>query len=99
MTFATMRTAAETIATLGDDAFNADRATDIRKNVHQITHQLDELLNRFGSDAPGNCKACGHVLSKANIGFGESLEYCTNCPSPILEAVREISDLTGAEVL
>lgn len=99
MTFATMRTAAETIATLGDDAFNADRATDIRKNVHQITHQLDELLNRFGSDAPGNCKACGHVLSKANIGFGESLEYCTNCPAPILEAVREISDLTGAEVL
>jgi len=99
MTFATMRTAAETIATLGDDSFNADRAADIRKNVHQITYQLDELLNRFGSDAQGNCRACGSLLEKANIGFGESLEYCTNCPSLILDAVREISDLTGAEVL
>jgi len=99
MTFATMRTSAETIATLADDFFSADRATDIRKNVHQITHQLDELLNRFGSDAPNHCRACGKELSNANIGFGASLAYCTYCPTPILEAVREISDLTGAEVL
>ena len=99
MTFATMRTSAETIATLADDFFDADRATDIRRNVHLITHQLDELLNRFGSDALNACRACGHALSNANIGFGESLEYCTHCPTPILEAVRDISDLTGAEVL
>ncbi|MFK8057243.1 MAG: hypothetical protein AB8F78_14055 [Saprospiraceae bacterium] len=95
-----MRTAAETIATLADDFYyGADRATDIRKQVHQITQQLDELLNRFGSEAKDNCRACGHELASASIGFGESLKYCTNCPAPILEAVREISDLTGAEVL
>ncbi len=99
MTFASMRTAAETIATLADDFYNADRATDIRKQVHQITQQLDELLNRFGSDAPGECRACGHVLAEARLGFGGSLKYCTHCPTPILEAVRDISDLTGAEVL
>jgi len=99
MTFASMRTAAETIATLADDFYNSDRANDIRKQVNQITQQLDELLNRFGSDAPGECRACGHQLAEANIGFGESLKYCTHCTSPILEAVREISDLTGAEVL
>ena len=99
MTFASMRTAAETIATLADDYFSSDRATDIRRQVHQITQQLDELLSRFGSDAPNKCRACGHQLMEANLGFGESLKYCTHCPTPILEAVREISDLTGAEVL
>lgn len=99
MTFASMRTAAETIATLADDFYGSDRATDIRKQVHQITQQLDELLNRFGSDAPGECRACGHPVVEASIGFGESLKYCTHCPTPILDAVRDISDLTGAEVL
>lgn len=99
MTFASMRTAAETIATLADDEFSSDKANDIRKQVHRITQQLDELLDRFGSDAPNECRACGHQLSEVNIGFGESLKYCTNCPTPMLEAVREISDLTGADVL
>lgn len=99
MTFATIRTAAETVGTLAEDTFARGDAEAVRRHVNAITAQLDELADRFGSDAPERCGACGKVLAKADLGPGEELRYCTHCPTPILAAVREISDVTGAEVL
>ena len=99
MTFATIRTAAETVGTLAEDELATSVAETVRTQVNAITAQLDELADRFGSDDPERCGACGQVLATARLGFGEELRYCTHCPAPILAAVREISDATGAEVL
>ena len=99
MTFATIRTAAETVGAVAEDAYAASVAEEVRARVNEITAALDELADRFGSDDPGSCRACAKPLAKANLGGGRELAYCTHCPSGMLAAVREISDLTGAEVL
>ena len=99
MTFATIRTAAETVGTLAEDELTTAEAEAVRREVNAITAQLDELSDRFGSDDQERCGACGQVLAKAALGAGDELRYCTHCPTPILSAVREISDVTGAEVL
>ena len=99
LTFASIRIAAEAIATLADDALGEARAGEVREQVIAITGSLDELSDRFGSDDPDRCRACGKPLTDVALGGGRTLRYCTHCPTDILEAVREISDLTGAEVL
>ena len=99
MTFAGIRTSAETVGALAEDEMNRDEALLVRHQVHAITQQLDELLNRSGSDEPGRCRACGHPVTTVELGASDRMSYCTHCPAPMLEAVREISDLTGAEIL
>ena len=99
MTFATIRTAAETVGTLAEDAYAASVAEEVRAHVNEITAALDDLGDRFGSEEPDRCRACGRALSVAALGGGSTMRYCTHCPQPILTAVREVSDATGAEVL
>lgn len=99
LSFATIRTAAETIGSLAEDDLAAELADDVRSAVNRLTAALDDLSDSFGSDADGHCRCCGQVLAKAPLGGGSTLRYCTRCPTDMLEAVREISDLTGAEVL
>ena len=99
LTFASIRIAAEAIATLADDSLVEARAHDVREQVIQITSSLDELSDRYGSDDPDRCGACATKLTTVSLSGGRTLRYCTNCPTEILEAVREISDLTGGEVL
>ena len=99
MTFATIRTAAETVGTLAEDTYAGSVAEEVRHHVNAITGALDELGDRFGSEEAGRCRACGRALAKARLGAGGEMAYCTYCPQPILEAVREVSDVTGAEVL
>ena len=99
MTFATIRTAAETIGTLAEDTYATNVAEEVRLHVNTITGALDELGDRYGSEEPGRCRACSRPLSKASLGVGGEMAYCTHCPQAILEAVRGVSDVTGAEVL
>ena len=99
LTFATIRTAAETIGTVVEDAYEARVAEVVRGYVNAITGTLDELGDRYGSEEEGRCRACGRELARARLGAGAELTYCTHCPRPILEAVRGASDVTGAEVL
>ncbi len=99
MTFASIRIAADAIGTIADDVLRPEQASDVREQVIAITSSVDDLADRFGSDERGDCHVCGQRLEEAGLGSGNSLRYCTNCPAPILEAVRQISDLTGADVL
>ena len=97
--YATIRTAAETIATVSDAELPRDRAREIRHEVHVITTALDDLAARSGSTETGHCTACGAALVKATLPGGETLLYCTRCPKEILNAVREISDISETDVL
>lgn len=99
MTFATIRTAADTIASITADAGRPAVAEGVQRCVNRVNACLDGLADRYGSDEPDACRACGSALRSAQLGGGTVLRYCTRCPSDILEAVRDISDLTGAEVL
>ena len=99
MTFAGIRIAADAIGSLcegSDDGSVADR---VREQVNRINAEIDELAARYGSEEPGRCAVCGAELSRVGLYGGGDLQYCVRCPSGILDAVREISDLTGAEVL
>jgi len=100
MTFASIRIAGDAIGTLSDDALPGEVAGDVRQQVIAITTEVDRLGDQFGSDKAGRCRACGNQLADTQLPRGgERLYYCTNCPTGILDAVREISDLTGAETL
>lgn len=99
MTFATIRAAAETVGTVVEDEYDTPAAEAVRAHVNQITAALDDLVDRFGSEERGSCRACGRALTTVTLGRHDELAYCTHCPAPILDAVREISDATGAEVL
>lgn len=99
MTFATIRTAAETVGAVSEDAFPSNVSEEVRRQVNEISAALDELADRFGSDDPELCGACAKTLATAQLGGGRVMAYCTYCPTPILTAVREISDLTGVDVL
>ena len=99
MTFAGIRIAADAIGSLceeSDDPLLADR---IRGEVNRINAEIDELAGRFGSDEAGRCAVCGAELQGARLPGGSVLRYCVRCPTGILDAVRVISDLTGAEAL
>ena len=98
MTFASIRIAADAVAALVDDAAAAV-ARDVRAEVNAIHAAVDELAGRYGGDAPDRCRVCAAELHEAPLRGGGRLAYCTRCPSPILEAVRSISDLTGADTL
>ncbi len=99
LTFATIRTAAETVGAVSEDTYATTTAEDIQRQVNEITATLDELADRFGSDDPDRCGACAKTLTTARLGGGRVMTYCTYCPTPMLSAVREISDLTGVDVL
>ena len=99
MTFATIRTAAETIGALADDEYPTAVADEVRTHVNAITASLDDLSDRFGSDEPNRCRVCAKPLVRVGLGRGEELAYCTHCPREMLSAVRAVSDATGAEVL
>lgn len=99
MTFASIRIAAEAMGTLADDSYRAEDANTIRKQVIKITASVDDLTNLFGSEEPGFCRVCGKPLRIANLYGGATLEYCSFCPQDILDGIREISDLTGADSL
>lgn len=99
MTFATIRTAAETTAAVCTDALPEALADDVQRQVNHITAALDDLSDRFGSDDVQQCGACGTPLAKAQLGGGRLMAYCTNCPTDILDAVREISDITEVDIL
>ena len=99
MTFATIRTAAETIGTLADDEYTATAADEVREQVNAITASLDDLVDRYGSEEADKCRVCARPLAKVRLCGGEELAYCTYCPGAMLAAVRALSDVTGAEVL
>ncbi len=99
MTFATIRTAAETVGNVVEDAYGTSVAEDVQRRVNEITSALDELADRFGSEDPALCGACAKTLTSAKLGGGRVMYYCSHCPTPILAAVQEISDLTGVDVL
>ncbi len=99
MTFATIRTAAETVGAVTEDTFSASLAEEVRREVNQLTSALDELADRSGAVDAALCGACAKTLATAKLGGGRVMRYCTFCPTPILTAVREISDLTGVDVL
>ena len=99
MTFATIRTTADTIAAVCEGELASRTADEVRNQVNVITASLDELGNLWGGDDADSCQACGARLVSAKLGEGRLLRYCVRCPSDILEAVRTISDLTGADTL
>lgn len=99
MTFASIRIAADAIAALSDEDAASPETDQVHQRVNDIQAAVDELAERFGSDEPGACRVCGRPLREARLAGGEALAYCANCPEPILAAVREVSDLTGADVL
>ena len=99
MTFASIREAADTIATLGFDGFGESLANDVQAEVNVINGSIDDLSDRFGSDEEGRCHVCATELAEIGVGGGQTMRYCGNCPTEILDAVRAISDLTSAEVL
>lgn len=99
MTFASIRIAADAVATLADDAYAADVADDVRTAVNEIRAGVDELADRFGTDEPGRCGVCARPLATAALPGGDTLAYCAHCPQPIQDAVRDISDRCGADLL
>lgn len=94
-----MREAAETLLAISEDELRPTVLDELRREVLNLTAQLDELAERFGSDEAGRCGACGAALHETQLPGGEQLRYCTICPGPILDAARAISDLTGADFL
>ena len=99
MTFASIRIAADSIAAVSEDQLPSAGAADVREHTNAIQASVDDLADRFGSDNPARCRACAKTLRRVSLGGGNELAYCEHCPREILEAVRAISDLTGAEVL
>ena len=99
MTFASIRIAADAVATAADDDLAGGVADDVREQVNAIQAAVDDLADRYGSDEPGHCRVCGRRLETAALSGADQLSYCTHCPTPLLDAVREISDLTGADTL
>lgn len=99
MTFASIRIAADAVAALCEESSRGPLGERVREEVNAINAEVDELAGRFGSDEPGRCRVCGAPLQTAGLSGGDHLSYCTSCPRGILGAVREVSDLTGAEAL
>ena len=99
LSFATIRTAADTIGSVAESELAGAVAEGVRVQVNAVTGALDELGDRWGSEEHGLCRACGAPLASVPVGGGQVVAYCTRCPREILDAVREISDLTGADVL
>ena len=96
VTFASIRIAADAVAALVEDAPGAE---EVREGVNAIHAAVDELAARYGGDEPGLCRVCATQLQEVPLGGSGRLAYCTRCPTPILEAVRSISALTGVDTL
>ena len=93
LSFAGIRTAAETIGTLADDQLSASAAEQVRSHVQIIGDALDQLGDSFGSEEQGRCRVCGNTLEQTYLGGDQYMSWCTRCPSTILQAVADIEDL------
>ncbi len=97
LTFADMQEAADSVATLADDSYGHGRARQVRKHAMEIVAHVDNLAQRFGSEEPGGCRVCGQPLVEVVLDkrSGDTMRYCNDCPSAILNEIREIEDLVA----